>query len=260
MIDRVLLLGSLKDTCRIKRVLWLIVFALLPALLGMLILSAKDIPIGRGEELYNGLTDQMVFGFVLVMIAAVSGTGALAQEIERKTIVYLLTRPVARWRIALWRFVTALLLTAIVAAVSLWLCAGLCFGSSMWHSDIVRRDTGVVLLGALSYTSLFFLLGVAVNRPLIVAVFFAFGWESWVPNMPGSFARISLMSYLRALAPHDSSDALNDGILQMMQQFAKTEILPSTAYWVLWGSAIICIIAMLWIFSKREYCPKDDAA
>lgn len=262
MIDRTLFLGSLKDICRAKRLIALLLFALVPTILGLVILSVKDIPIGRGEVLYNGLVDKLVFGFVLVMIAAITGTGALAQEIERKTIVYLLTRPVARWRIGIWRLLAALVVTMVVALLSLWLCAGFCFGSDIWHSEIVRRDTGVLMLGSLSYTCLFFLLGAAVNRPLIYAIFFAFGWESWVPNMPGNFAQVSLMSFLRALAPHDTMNGSGSGpgmgMMQMMQEFTKLDISSATAHWVLWGAAAICAGVSLLVISQREYCPKDD--
>lgn len=260
MIDRVLFLGSLKDICRAKRLAALLIFALIPTLLGVVILSVKGIPIGRGEALYNGLADNMVFGFVLVMIAAITGTGALAQEIERKTIVYLLTRPVARWRIAIWRLLAALVVTMAVALLSLWLCAGFCYGADVWHNEVVRRDTGVLLLGALSYTSLFFMLGAVVNRPLIYAIFFAFGWESWVPNMPGNFAKVSLMSFLHALAPHEAADFGDHGggMMQMMQEIGKPEISTNTAHWVLWVAAAICIFVALSAFSEREYCPKDD--
>ena len=259
MIDRMLFLSSLKDLCRAKRLAALLLFAVAPTLLGLIILSVKEMPIGRGEALYNGLVDQLVFGFVLVMIAAITGTGALAQEIERKTIVYLLTRPVARWRIAIWRLLSALVVTTLVALLSLFLCAGLCFGTGMFHESVVLHDAGVLMLGALSYTCLFFLLGAAVNRPLLYAIFFAFGWESWVPNMPGNFSKVSLMSFLRALAPHEQAETGGNDVMQMLQEFGRPEIAASTAHWVLWTAAAVCIGVSLLVFSRREYCPKDDS-
>ena len=49
------------------------------------------------------------------------GTGVVSREVEQKTIVYLLTRPVARWRILLMRYLAAV--TAITLTV--WLATGL---------------------------------------------------------------------------------------------------------------------------------------
>ncbi len=37
---------------------------------------------------------------------------------------------------------------------------------------------------------------------LLLGLLFAFGWEWWVPNIPGDFAKLSLMAYIRVLAPH----------------------------------------------------------
>ena len=81
--------------------------------------------------------------------------------------------------------------------------------------DVLRearllRDLAILPIGALAYGSLFVFLATFIRWALLLGLLFAFGWESWVPSLPGDFARISLMAYLRALAPHPQPQATRD--------------------------------------------------
>jgi hypothetical protein len=81
---------------------------------------------------------------------------------------------------------------------------------------------------------------------------FAFGWETWVPSLPGSFARLSIMSHLRALAPHVASE--KSAFLDLFD----TDITPWQARLVLGLVIAIALLAALFVFSHREYAPRED--
>src|SRR5689334_14795575 len=103
MIDLYLFRTALRDLLRPKRLLVAIGMSLMPAALALFWRYGAHDEFDP-QMIYNTLAGAVVFGFLLVILAVVFGTGVISQEIEQKTIVYLLTRPVARWRIALMKF------------------------------------------------------------------------------------------------------------------------------------------------------------
>ncbi len=108
---------ALRDLLRPRRVVALSLLVLCPAMVGLMIRLAagKDFD---GVGTYGGLASLVVFGFVLPLTAVVLGTGVLTAELEEKTIVYVLTRPVRRWAILLWKYVAAWLVGVVTLALS----------------------------------------------------------------------------------------------------------------------------------------------
>ncbi|MBM3493502.1 MAG: ABC transporter permease, partial [Armatimonadetes bacterium] len=106
MIERFLLRTALRDLVTIRRAAVAAVLVLGPACVGLVIRIGTRAEFD-GVAAYGALASLLVFGFVLPILAVVFGTGAVSQEIEQRTIVYLLTRPIARWRILLVKYIAA---------------------------------------------------------------------------------------------------------------------------------------------------------
>jgi ABC-2 type transport system permease protein len=210
------------------------------------------------EVAYNTLSGTLVFGFILVILAVLFSTGVVSQELEGRTIVYLLTRPVPRARILLAKFLgafTGITLTIWLATLLLALTA---YGVGGFGQAMVKRDLAILPLGALAYGSLFLLTATALNRPLIYGLFFAFGWESWIPILPGTFQRISVMTYLRVLAPHTQPEEAPSGLSRLMALLTPQKIAVPAAWWALGGTAVVALLLALLVFSRKEYAPRED--
>jgi len=209
-------------------------------------------------NVYNPLMQGMIFGFLLLILTAVFSTSVISQEVEGKTIVYLLTRPVPRWRILLMKFLAVN--TVIVGAV--WLAALLTalitYGPLGLKDSSLGRDLGILLVAVFAYSGLFLMLGVMVNRAMIYALLFAFGWESWAPSLPGSFGRVSLMTYVRVLAPHAKDAATQDPMAALMNG-AEDVISNGTAWMVLLSIIVLTIGIAITLFSVREFVPREEA-
>lgn len=263
MGDLLLFRLSLLDLIRPRRIMAAAPLILIPGLLALLWKAAAA---ARGrtfepEIAYNTLAGGMIFGFVLVILAVLFGTGVVAQEVEQRTVVYLLTRPLARGRILLARFLgafTGITLTVWLATLILGLAV---FGQPA--APAVLRDLVYLPVGALAYGGLFTLFGALLNRPIIYGLFFAFGWESWIPILPGAFQKVSIMTYLRALVPHETGDGSEDSsgsrIRQLLQNFGSDPIPPEHASWVLAATIVITLVLAVLIFTRREYAPREDA-
>ncbi len=256
MSDLFLFRNGLRDFTRPRRLVWPVVLSLLPALLAILWRTlAVDF---HPDIAYNTLEAGMVFGFVLVVLSVVFCTDVVAQEVERRTIVYLLTRPVPRWRILLARFAAALLVTLVAAAAASFALALATCGPAHFGDAHFGHDVKILTVGALAYGALFLLLATLLNRPLTYGLLFAFGWETWVPSLPGRFGKVSVMAHLRVLAPHPLPESGGVDLTALMTALNPVEITPSYAWRALLGVILVALPAALVVFSLREYAPRDD--
>jgi ABC-2 type transport system permease protein len=260
MIDLLLFRGALRDLAQPKRLLAAAGLVALPA---ALVLFARLIaPPDKitGPVLYNMLAGGLIFGFTLVILAVVFGTGVVSQEVEGRTIVYLLTRPVARARVLLAKFLAAVVMITAAVWLSTLLLVLVTYGPAGLSAAPVLRDLRVLPVGVLAYGSLFLLMATALNRPLIYGLFFAFGWESWIPILPGELKKLTIMSWLRVLAPHaDPPGAIPGRIGDLLSRLDTGKLSAASAREVLAGVILVGLAASFLIFSRREYAPRDDA-
>lgn len=206
-----------------------------------------------------GRVQQAVVLRVVALAAAVFGTMVLSQEVEQKTIVYLITRPVPRASMLAGRMLAAAAVSFLISLFSM-VAAGLAvLGPSFFTSASLFQDVLVLLLGVLAYTAFFVFLSLTIARSLIVSLLFAFGWETFVPNMPGDMYFASILTYLRSAAPHAvvaGGPSLGDVVTGALAPKSVSAGLS----WVL----LVVIIAALWTlclwwFSRFEYSPREDA-
>lgn len=257
MSDLYLFRNALKDLTRPKRLITAAILILLPVLIALLWrTSAADF---KAEAAYNTLSAGLVFGFILVILSVIFSTDIIAQEIEQKTIVYLLTRPVPRWRIILTKFAAAILMTTLTVWVASFLLAFATYGLHGLDESRLGRDLLILPVGALAYGGFFLLLATFLNRPLMYGLLFAFGWESWVPNLPGNFQKMSLMAYLRVLAPHPKPQAESVDISDLLSSLNPQTISSPLAWQVLTGVILVTVGIALFLFSTNEYVPREDA-
>ncbi|HEY3266927.1 MAG TPA: ABC transporter permease [Armatimonadota bacterium] len=261
MSDLYLFKTTLRDLVRIKRVLLALLLVAVPAIIAgfwKYRVHAHAMPV-KPDVIYSTLSAGLVFGFILVLLSVVFGAGIVSQEMEQKTIVYLLTRPVPRWRILLAKFLAVLVVVIATVWIASLTLAFVSFGSSALHVPAVRRDLMVAPVGAVAYGSLFLLAATVLARPLLWGLLFTFGWESWAPNLPGSFKKGSLMAYLRVLAPHPTPEADSMDLTSLMNALSPTTISRTLSWEVLSIVTVVCLVGALAVFSLKEYVPRDDA-
>jgi len=265
MPDLHLFKSAIRDALRPTRLLTLLLLIGLPTVVGVLWRMFGGVSF-NAEDVYGQLVTTLVMSFALTILSVVYATGIISQELEQRTIVYLLTRPVPRWRILLAKFAASLAIVITATVLSATLLAVTMYGpTGFWGSGFLL-DLRALVIGAIAYGALFLFVATFLPRPLIYALLFVFGWETLVPTLPGSFARLSVMSYLRVLtlrpvnaaaAPTNPNDPSN--FLQSFGAPPKIDISNGQAWLTLTLLSAICLVAALLIFSRREYVPREDA-
>jgi len=187
---------------------------------------------------------------VLPLAALFYATSLVADEVEGKTLTYLLTRPLTRASIFAGKFAAyvattfTLALPAAVLTFFILMTAPTAPPLAAALADL-PRDLGVMLLTLVAYGALFGLLGVLLKRPVIPGLVFLYGWEL-LANVPGYLPRFTLTAWLRSLVPYRPAE---DGLAGLFQQ-----VLPAgQGLAVLIFVSIAFVAAAAWIFSSREY-------
>jgi ABC-2 type transport system permease protein len=187
---------------------------------------------------------------VLPLAALFFATALVADEVEGRTLTYLVTRPLTRPSVFAGKF-TAYLVTTLSLALPAGVLAFFILLSARGSSGIpaaatdLLRDLGVMVLALLAYGAFFALLGVLLKRPVIPGLLFLYGWEL-MANLPGYLPRLTLTAWLRSLIHHRPAQ---EGLAGLFQQ-----VLPSgQALAVLILASAAFLSAAAWIFSTREY-------
>jgi ABC-2 type transport system permease protein len=154
-----------------RRTLLMVLLAGLPILVGLLI------RIGGGRSDAPEILDTLVIRTVLPLIALVFGTAAIGSEIEDGTAVYLLAKPIARWRIALAKLGVAAGLTAALAVPPIVLTGLLVEGFGGESLGTAFGFALAAIAGGTAYAVAFATLGVVTSRALVVGLGYTLLWE-----------------------------------------------------------------------------------
>lgn len=135
-------------------------------------------------------------GIVVPLVAVIVGTSALGSELDDGTIVYLLAKPVARWRIVLVKLVVAWLVTCVLVAPAI-VIAGI-IGQDDPQLGIGHAVASIV--GALEYTAVFIALSLVTSRALIIGLAYVVVWEGVVAGLFGGTRAMSVRQHALAVA------------------------------------------------------------
>jgi len=203
-----------------------------------------------GFDLYGVIVAVYYVRNVLPLAALFYATSLIADEVDGKTLTYLLTRPLRRESILAGKFaayvVTTLVLTlpATVITFFLLVTARGFAGTGAAVPDLFR-DLGAITLTLVSYGALFTLLGVLLRRPVIPGLLFLFVWEL-VANLPGYLPRFTLTAWLRSVVRHrPAQEGLSDLFGQVLPLGECLAVLAIVTAGLLTLS--------FWIFARREY-------
>ena len=175
---------------------------LLLSLLGALLVGVAAIyrfsdPAGGDSlEVTHALLGDFGIGVLLPLVAVIVGTSALGSELEDGTIVYLLARPVPRWRIAIVKWLMAWVITSLLVAPAIFI-AGL-----IGHGDgqMALGYAVASIVGALEYCAVFVALSIVTSRALIVGLAYVVVWEGFVAALFAGTRQISIRQHALAVA------------------------------------------------------------
>jgi ABC-2 type transport system permease protein len=185
-----------------RRVLLLLPLPLL--LVGLaLICKAYDVsPDQWGQPVVVGLG----LAVVLPVISLIVGTGVLGSEVDDGTIVHILTKPLARRDIILAKLLVAAGVSAVTAAVPLFVVGAL--------ANSVRFGLALAVgavAGAIAYSALFLLLSLVSRRPVLLGLAYILVWEGLLGRFVSGTRVLSIEQYVITIADKIAPTGMLDG-------------------------------------------------
>lgn len=211
----------------------------------------KDIEIieyeANGYEVFFEVSLPIFFLLIIPLIAILYSISAIREDIEKHTIVYLITRPVSKTEIILYKFKGYFISTWIPLILSIsisFFIAASKEGPITLHLDYLGTMLLVMTLCVLAYGTIFFIFSLISSYPIVLSLVYVYFWELTIWQIPNSLSRFSIMYHLQSIA---------DGLLgeiasvNVYQPFSVTE-----SFLALCGAIFGFFIVAIYIFNKRD--------
>jgi hypothetical protein len=218
---------------------------------GMTVIRINGARIGAAG-LFGAMIGALYLRFIIQVLGVFYGTALIADEVEDKTITYLFTRPIARGSIVLGKYLAFLVcaISVVLPSVTVAFLLVVPFRDIGTAFGPLLANLGVLAVGLAAYGALFLLAGVALKRPLVGGLVFAFGWEPTALAMPGFLKHLTIAYYLQALAPQAMPAEDTASLFQAIPQAGPSTV---TCLVCLAFVVVVALVLAMRTVERREY-------
>jgi ABC-2 type transport system permease protein len=240
---------------RRTKVFYLISF--FPFIMAMVIKFSQVFSFSRpieGIAIFSNMIMVFYLQFLILILAIFFGTSICSDETEGKTLTYLTTRPISKTAIILGKYAAYTLLTILMTLVGLFFSFLILNVENLLDLSLYRillKDSLVLILGLICYTSFFTLVGTFLKRSILFGLLFSFGWESVIQYFPGSTQRFAIVHYLKSLLPSHTGGRFS------FLLFRLEPTPPGMAALMLFIITGIFLFLAALFFSQKEYILQD---
>lgn len=207
-----------------RRTLLMLLLVALPVLIGLLIrLSDSRIGVDR-------ILDAMIVQTVLPLVALVLGTAALGAELEDGTAVYLMIKPVPRWRIVGAKMLVAAGLTVVLVVPSTVLAGLLAGGIGSTALGTTFGFAVAVAVGGTAYACVFVGLSAFTSRALVLGLGYTMIWEGVLAGLLEGTRFLSIRQATLGIARGLSGQPVREGTLDLGLSVAIVVVAVGAAF------------------------------
>jgi len=210
-----------------RRVLIVSLLGALPLIIALLVRAS-----GRASNLDTVTTtivDRLVISTIVPLVALVFGTSALGSELDDGTAIYLLAKPIARWRIVAAKVIVAAGLSVLVTAPAAFAAAAILGAGGL--NAAIGWGVGTAVAAAL-YAVVFLALSLVTSRAVAIGLIYVLIWEGVLAGLFPGTRTFSIRQYALGIA-----DAIGGG-----GKAALDERLAGTTAILL--AVVVCLIAL----------------
>jgi ABC-2 type transport system permease protein len=197
-----------------RRSLLLALLALLPIAVALLVRVSGRVGPGL-EEIAGVVLDRLVITTLVPLSALVFGTTALGAEIDDGTAVFLLAKPIARWRIVAAKLAVAVALTVLLTVPAALLAGAILLADGPGLAVPIGAAVGTAV-GAATYATIFLALSLVTSRALPVGLVYVLVWEGMLAGLFEGTRVLSIRQYALGISaaighPDNPDPSLLDG-------------------------------------------------
>jgi ABC-type transport system involved in multi-copper enzyme maturation permease subunit len=207
-----------------------------------------------GPSIFGLLIWFLFLRFIVPILGIFYGTSLIADEVEDKTITYLFTRPIPRSSVLLGKYLAYLASTVFIVLPAVMLVYFLVVpiggGGIAGTFPNLLRDLALLALGLAAYGGLFAAVGAWVKRPVLLGLFFAFGWEPFALALPGYLKRFTVAFYTQGLVPQAMPQ---ENLISLLQSFFHEAVSPLEGVLTLLAIVGVSLALAARAVERREY-------
>ncbi len=147
---------------------------------------------GGGDGLVGGILNGMLATAILPIVTMALATTAFGNELEDKTLGYLVLKPVSRLRLVAPKFAVIVLMAGPLLVLSGVVTTLIAFDADARAAAAVAVGIAV---GSIVYASVFMWLGLMTTRALGFALLYVFLWEGVLATFLEGIRFLSIRSY-----------------------------------------------------------------
>ena len=190
------------------RVLLIVFLASLPTLIVLLVKWQDPEGAVYDQAFVEGMIDAMIVGGIMPIVTMTVASAAFGNELEDRTLYYLILKPVSRVHIAL-----AKLAATFVLAVPVVVASGVVATALVGADAGAVFTVGIALLaGVAAYASIFTWAGLITPRALSYGLVYVLVWEGILSSFLTGVRYLSVRGYTLSLL--HGIDATNFEILE----------------------------------------------
>ena len=232
---------TLHQLIRRRRYIIVLLISLLPVLLSAFYWFADgpDPDRPRIDEFHDVVTARLLIAVVLPLAALLLSTATLGDEVEDQTLVYLVLKPIARWRIVLPKLLATVIGVAVPVSVS-----GIISSLLITNGDLATSlvTAAGVTVGAAAYCTVFTWGGLVSRQAIIFGLAYVFLWEVSITELFSGLRFLSIRQYALGVI-----QGLDDQRLQLrdLGGAVELELVPA-----LIGAAVV-VLLFAWLTERR---------
>ena len=223
---------SIRQITGVRRLLIVLLLASLPVVLTLLVRLTSSDGSGDTEDYVNGVVNALIVGVVLPIVMISFSTSVFGNDLEDRTLSFIMMTPAARWKIALSKLAAPILigtpLVIVSASVSIFI------GLDGDVSSVLAVCAGL-LVGVVAYASVFTWAGLMTTRALAFAIVYVFLWEGVMSTLVPGVKYLSVSAYAISVMyglGDGPLDALADQTIELPAAMAGAAIV-AVAFWAL---------------------------
>jgi len=213
-----------------KAIRFVVFFSLLPVTFGAIyrIGNIDDTP----QIFMSGVMLSIVFGTLLPIASLILATSAFRDEIDDRTMVYLVIKPISRLRIVLEKYLAVTesgVLALWLGTIATWVVIS---ASHMPDTvEVLVAAIVAILVGVAAYSAVFIAISLIVPRALMVGILYTLIWESLLSRFIPGVWTLSVRHYVESIFVRlvNDPDVSLDNAVQLYSAFFAVLITISLA-------------------------------
>ena len=232
---------SLRQLATRRKLLLVVLLAAIPIGLAALVSAIGDEEPSKGR-FTNVFLDGMLIAGILPIVTMVLATSAFGNELEDRTLGYLVMKPLSRLRIVIPK-----LLASVAVGAPLLIASGIgatLLGASGLGKELLVLDgdlraafaVGVaVLAGVVTYATIFLWAGLMTSRALAFALIYVFLWEDLIGTYLEGIQYLSVRAYTLGILhgmDEGTFESLDGRVIEFQAAIVGAVVVTALFFWL----------------------------